>query len=61
VHFFSGMSDNNIDPVIQYGGGRDGVRKLSVHPFFRDNLNSGVYIVSKGLNQYPELISIQNC
>jgi hypothetical protein len=26
-----------------------------VHQFFRDNLNLGAYIVSKGLNQDPEL------
>jgi hypothetical protein len=26
-----------------------------VHPFFRDNLNSGGYILSKELNQDPEL------
>jgi hypothetical protein len=32
-----------------------GKEKLWVHPFFHDNLNSGAYIVSKELNQDPEL------
>jgi hypothetical protein len=28
-----------------------------MHPFFLDNLNSGAYIVSKELNQDPELFN----
>jgi hypothetical protein len=29
-----------------------------VHPFFRDNLNSVAYIVSKEFNQDPELFQL---
>jgi hypothetical protein len=52
-HFFSAMSDNNIDPVIIWWWLRwhekkgNGKRKHRVHLFFYDNLNSGAYIVSK--------------
>jgi hypothetical protein len=55
------MSDNNTDRVTirrwlrrrkKRGNGK---RKHWVHPFFRDNLSSGAYIVSKELNQDPEL------
>jgi hypothetical protein len=55
------MSDNNIDPVIIWWWLRrrknrgNGKRKHCVHSFFRGNLNSGAYIVSKELNQDPEL------
>jgi hypothetical protein len=61
VRFFSAMSDNNIDPVIIWWWLRrrkrrkQGKRKYWVHLFFRDNLNSGAYIVSKEHNQDPEL------
>jgi hypothetical protein len=34
---------------------RQDKRKHWVHPFFRDNLNSGAYMVWKELNQDPEL------
>jgi hypothetical protein len=34
---------------------RTGEKETWVHPFFRDNLNSGASIVSKELNQGPEL------
>jgi hypothetical protein len=34
---------------------RQEIRKHWVHPFFHNNLNSGAYIVSKELNQDPEL------
>jgi hypothetical protein len=34
----------------------DRKKKHWVHPFFHDNLNSGAYIVSKELNQDPELL-----
>jgi hypothetical protein len=60
VHFFSAISDNNTDPVIVWWlrwrkkRGQE-ERKYWVHLFFRDNLNSGAYIVSKELNQDPEL------
>jgi hypothetical protein len=33
-------------------------RKRWVHTAFRDNLNSGAYIVSKELNQNPELFQL---
>jgi hypothetical protein len=57
------MSDNNTDPVIIWWWlrrskrRRQEERKHWVHPFFRDDLNSGAYsyIVSKELNQDPEL------
>jgi hypothetical protein len=44
-HFFSAMSDNNIDPAIIWWWlgrrkkRRQEKRKHWVHPFFRDNLN----------------------
>jgi hypothetical protein len=43
--------------VSQYGGGvrREETGKHWVHPFFRDNRSSGAYIVSKEINQDPEL------
>jgi hypothetical protein len=51
-------SDNNIDRVIIWRWLR-GVRvdwtEHWVPPFFRDNVNSGAYIVSKEFNQDPEL------
>jgi hypothetical protein len=56
------MSDNkNIDPVVicQWLRRRKkrGNEKIKhwVYPFFCDNLSSGAYIVSKELNQDPEL------
>jgi hypothetical protein len=73
VQFFSAISDNNIDPVIIWcwfrrrKRRRQEKRKRWVHTAFRDNLNSGAYIVSKELNQDPELfqsfyrMSIENC
>jgi hypothetical protein len=54
------MSDNNTDPVIIWRlrwrekRGQE-KRKYQVHLFFRNNLNSGTYIVSKELNQNREL------
>jgi hypothetical protein len=56
------MSDNNTEPVIIWRRLRrrekrgQEKRKHWVHPFFRDSLNSGAYIVSKELNQEPELL-----
>jgi hypothetical protein len=66
---FSAMSDNNIDPVMIRWWLRRCKRRRKhwVHPFFRDNLNSGNYIVSKERNQDPELfksfyrMSIESC
>jgi hypothetical protein len=64
LHFFFAMSDNNIDPVMirsiwwwlrRRKRRRREKRKHWVHPFFRDNLISGAYIVLKELNQDPEL------
>jgi hypothetical protein len=63
VHFISAVSDdnNNIDPVVIWWWLRrrkksgNEKRKHWVHPFFRDNLSSGACIVSKELNQDPEL------
>jgi hypothetical protein len=61
MHFFSAMSDNNIDPAIIWWWLRwhekRGNRKRNnwVYPLFHDNLNPGAYIVSKELNQDPEL------
>jgi hypothetical protein len=55
------MSDNNVDPVMIWWWlrwrkrKRQEKRKHWVHPFFRDNLNSGAYIVSKELKQDPNL------
>jgi hypothetical protein len=50
------MSDNNIDPVMMWWlRVRQEKRKHWVHPFFRDNLNSGAYIVSKELDKDPDL------
>jgi hypothetical protein len=57
------MSDNNIDSVVIWWWlrwlrrrkRRQEKRKHWVHPFFRDNLNPGAYIVSRELNQNPEL------
>jgi hypothetical protein len=56
------MSDNNIDDVTiwwwlrrrEKRGQRK--RKHWAYPFSRDNLYLGVYIVSKELNQDPELL-----
>jgi hypothetical protein len=54
------MSDN-IDPAIIWWWLRRRKKRRQekskhwVNPFFRDNLNSGAYIVSKELNQDPEL------
>jgi hypothetical protein len=55
------MSDNNIDPVVIWRWLRrrkkrgNEKRKHWVHPLFSDNLTSSAYIVSKELNQDPEL------
>jgi hypothetical protein len=55
------MSDYNTDPVLTFrlltrrkrrGQGK---RKRWVQPFFRDKLNSSARIVSKEINQDPEL------
>jgi hypothetical protein len=61
MHFSSAMSDNNTDPVIIWWWLRrckkrgQEKRKYWVHPLFRDNLNSGAYIVLKEPNQDPKL------
>jgi hypothetical protein len=61
VHFSFVMSEINIDPVMIWWWlrrrkrRRQEKRKHWVHPFFHDNLNSRAYIVSKELNQDPEL------
>jgi hypothetical protein len=63
VHFYSAMSDNNIDPVMIWlwlrrrKRRRQEIRKHWVHPFFRDNFNSRAYIVSKELTEDPELFN----
>jgi hypothetical protein len=55
------MSDNNTDPVLMWRWLRprekrgQGKREHWVHPFLRDNLSSDASIVSKELNQDPEL------
>jgi hypothetical protein len=53
------MSYNNVDPLIIWWwlrlSKRRQERKHWVHPFFRNNLNSGAYIVSKEIGQDPEL------
>jgi hypothetical protein len=61
VHFSSALSDNDIYPVIIWWllrrrkRRRQEKRKHWMHPFFRGNLNSGAYIVSKELNNDPEM------
>jgi hypothetical protein len=61
MHFSSAMWENHIDPVIIWWWlrrrkmRRRAKRKHWVHPFFRDNWNSGAHIVSKKFNQDPEL------
>jgi hypothetical protein len=58
------MSDNNIDPVIIWWWlrrckrRRQEKRKHWVHLFFRENLNSDAYIVSKELHQDPKLFKL---
>jgi hypothetical protein len=59
---FYTMPDNNIDPVVIWRWLRrrkrrnQEKRKHWVHPFFRNNLNSRAYIVSKEFNHDPELL-----
>jgi hypothetical protein len=60
VQLSSAKADNNTDPVVTWWWLRrrekrcQGKIKRGVHPFFRDILNSGAYIVSKELNQDPD-------
>jgi hypothetical protein len=55
VFFSSAISENNINGVIIWRKKRgQGKIKQCVHPFFRDNLNSDAYIVSKEFKQHPD-------
>jgi hypothetical protein len=53
------MSDNNTDPVLMFvmaeAAWGEEMGKHWAYPFFRDNLNRYTYIVSKELNEDPEL------
>jgi hypothetical protein len=58
------MSDNITHRVIIWRWlrrrkrGRQEIRKHWMHPFFPYNVNSGAHIVSKELNQNPELFKL---